>query len=406
MRRLPSILLLCACAVLSATAGTPRVRVGADVLFTGGMDLLAGKRVGVITNQSARCASGAHLVDELLRRGVHVTALFAPEHGIRGAEEAGRVVRDTIDVVTGLPVYSLYGAAHAPTQEMLSALDVLVYDIQDAGVRYYSFIATMIRSMEAAAARGIPFVVLDRPDPLGGLVVDGPVLPDSLRSFMGPLPVPVVYGLTPGELAAMANGEGWLRGGARVRLTVVPMEGWTRHMRWAETGLEWVPPSPNMRTPETSEVYPLTSLLEATNFSEGRGTPEPFLTIGAPFVTSSRSLANLLQGEGRGGMTASPVEFTPVSSKHRGVLCRGVRIQLSSVEEPVGRGLALLSLLHQAYPDSLTISPLSLARLLGDAGALHRLLRGENPREIAASWRPARDQYVLRSRMYRRYPDM
>lgn len=392
----------------SGFAGVPPVvLVGADVLCSSRMDLLAGKRVGVITNPSARLASGTHLVDALLERGVTVTVLFGPEHGIRGAAAAGSAVRDTIDAQTGLPVYSLYGAVRAPTPAMLERVDVLVYDIQDAGVRFYTYISTMTLSMEAAALRKIPFIVLDRPNPLGGLMVDGPVLPDSLRSFVGPLPIPVVYGMTPGELAAMANAEGWLRGGAHADLIVVPMEGWTRTMRWGATGREWIPPSPNLPTAEAAEAYPAMCFLEATNFSEGRGTPEPFLTFGAPFVESGERVVDVLSAAGLKGVTFRPCEFTPTTSKHAGILCRGARIsmEISEVEEPVLTGLTILSTLQRAWPDSFRIARGTLTRLLGDASAFDRLRRGESPRSISADWKKGLDGYLRISKKYRQYPD-
>lgn len=408
MKRLASIVLLLGMAGMVVAGDTPRVTVGADVLLARRMDLLAGKRIGVITNHSARVASGAHLVDEFLRRGVRVTALFGPEHGIRGAADAGSHVRDTVDARTGLPVYSLYGATRAPTPAMLDRVDVLVYDIQDVGVRFYTYISTMILSMAAAAPRGIAFIVLDRPNPIGGLVVDGPVLPDSLRSFVGPLPIPVVYGLTAGELATMANEEGWLRGGARANLTVVPMEGWTRRMRWEETGLEWIAPSPNMPTPETADVYPALCFLEATNFSEGRGTPEPFLTFGAPFVPAAEAVVDLIARLGLRGVTSRPSEFTPKTSKYAGILCRGARISMdpAQVKEPVRAGIAILSALKKSWPDSMRISRSSLARLLGDATVYDRLNAGEAPDSICASWESDLARYRLLSRKYRRYPEM
>jgi uncharacterized protein YbbC (DUF1343 family) len=399
---------LCVAFAGSVFAGGPSVvLVGADILCSSRMDLLAGKRVGVITNPSARLASGTHLVDALLQRGAAVTVLFGPEHGIRGSAAAGSAVRDTIDVQTGLPVYSLYGAVRAPTPAMLDRVDILVYDIQDAGVRFYTYISTMIFSMEAAALRGIPFIVLDRPDPLGGLMVDGPVLPDSLRSFVGPLPIPVVYGMTPGELAVMANAEGWLRGGAHADLIVVPMEGWTRGMRWGATGREWIPPSPNLPSAEASEVYPAMCFLEATNFSEGRGTPEPFLTFGAPFVQTGQRVVDVLSAAGLKGVIFRPCEFTPTTSKHAGILCRGARISMeaSEVVEPVFTGLTVLSALQKAWPDSFRIVRGTLTRLLGDASAFDRLRRGESPRSISAGWKKGLDGYLRISKKYRRYPD-
>ncbi|MEK9136788.1 MAG: DUF1343 domain-containing protein, partial [Bacteroidota bacterium] len=224
------------------------------------LNLVKGKKVGLITNHTGRLSSGQHLVDTLLAQGISVVALFGPEHGVRGEAAAGEKVGDTIDAKTGIPVFSLYGKTRTPTSDMLRDVDVLVYDIQDVGARFYTYISTMGLCMKAAIESGIPFIVLDRPNPLGGLKVEGPILEDSLKSFVGMYPIPLVYGLTCGELAMMINGEGWLATSAKADLTVVRMEGWTRSMLWDDTGLSWIRPSPNIPTPVTALVYPGTCL--------------------------------------------------------------------------------------------------------------------------------------------------
>jgi uncharacterized protein YbbC (DUF1343 family) len=401
---LPLLLLLL---YLPAHSGfpAPRVKAGDDVLLEKRLDMLRGKRIGLITNQTGRTASGEYLLDALIARNVAVTALFGPEHGIRGTGQAGEAVRDSVDGKTQIPVFSLYGPIRKPTPSMLANVDILLFDIQDVGARFYTYLSTMGLCMEAAAEKGIPFVVLDRPNPLGGRLTDGPVLPDSLRSFVGMFPLPVIYGLTIGELAAMANGEAWLAGGLRVDLTVIPMEGWTRGMLWEDTGLPWVPPSPNIRRPETALVYPATCYMEATNISEGRGTEDPFHIIGAPFI-DGREFALVLSAEGLTGLRVREVRFTPASSKYRGVGCSGVRMEfmMSDSLRPVSVGIHIISILERTYGDSLTVNRRGLSRLLGDPEALDLIAAGKSPAFVAARWEPALRAYRDRASKYLIYP--
>jgi len=405
-RLIPLLLLLPLSPTLSSSLPDHPVRVGADVLLEKRLSVVRGKRIGLITNQSGRTSSGEHILDALLRRGIHVTALFAPEHGIRGTGEAGEAVADSIDAITHIPIYSLYGRNRKPTPSMLAGVDMLLYDIQDVGARFYTYVSTLGLCMEAAAGKGVPIVVLDRPDPLGGLLTDGPLLPDSLRSFVGKFPLPVVYALTAGELAEMANGEGWLTGGVRADLTVIPMEGWTRAMRWDDTGLRWSPPSPNIRTPQAALVYTATCYLEATNVSEGRGTESPFQIIGAPFV-DGRDPDGLLSLSHPGAVLVRDTVFTPASSKFSGEKCSGVRIDfiMSDSLRPVRIGLRILSLLKKTCKDSFMVDRAGLSHLLGDPEALGLIVRGESPDAISARWEPALAAFRVRASMYHIYPE-
>jgi len=395
-------------ALLQQPAGfqPPRVKTGAQVLLEHRLSLLSGKRVGLITNHTGRLASGELLLDALVRSGITVTALFGPEHGIRGTSGAGETVADSLDRATGIPVYSLYGRIRKPVPAMLERVDVLVYDMQDVGARFYTYLSTLGLCMEAAAEKGIPFVVLDRPDPLGGDLVDGPVLPDSLRSFVGAFPIPVVYGLTAGELASMANGEGWLARGERAELTVVRMEGWTRSMRWEQTGLPWVPPSPNIRRPGTQFIYPATCYLEATNISEGRGTGEPFHIIGAPFLRVGE-LSRLIRGSHHDDIAVVDTVFTPGESKYRGVTCTGVHLEVVSEDSirPVAAGLGILSALVRSCGDSLSVNRRGLARLLGDPDAIDLLRQGKRVGEIARRWEAPLRAFREKSAVYFAYPE-
>jgi uncharacterized protein YbbC (DUF1343 family) len=266
---------------------------GIEVLLRDSLSLIRGKRVGLITNQTGRDRQGRSDIDLLYRApGVKLVALFAPEHGIRGTADAGSTIASDTDRATGLPIYSLYGAVHAPTPEMLRGIDVLVYDIQDAGVRFYTYISTMGLSADAAGAAHIPFVVLDRPDPLGGDRVEGGVLDTAYRSFVGEYPIALRYGLTPGELLRYLVGTGWVH----AQVHVVPMDGWRRAMRYDQTGLPWVSPSPNLQSMDELLVYPGTVFFEGTNLSEGRGTEYPFLQIGAGWLTDAHDVARELNG--------------------------------------------------------------------------------------------------------------
>jgi len=381
-----------------------RVMLGSEVLIRQHLDRLSGKRVGLITNQTGELPEGGSLAEALVKHGVALVALFSPEHGSRGTEKAGEAVSDTSDPLTGIRVFSLYGATRKPTSEMLRGIDILLYDLQDVGVRCYTYISTMGLAMEAASEAGIPFLVLDRPDPLGGLRVEGPVMEDSLRSFVGRYPIPFVYGLTCGELALMLAGEGWLETATMPRVDVIRMEGWRRRMLWDDTGLAWIPPSPNIPDAATALIYPATCFVEATAVSEGRGTPAPFKTIGAPFVDGellSRSLAST----GNSGIAIEPVSFTPGSSKHSGHLCRGIRVSVSSEVgyHAVPFGIHLLMILRDLYPSETDINRGSLGRLLGSAEAVRLIVSGGDPSRFEALCSTGVDSFIALSRPYRLY---
>jgi uncharacterized protein YbbC (DUF1343 family) len=388
---------------VSCDAGNS-VKPGNDVLVERHLSLLEGKRIGVITNHTGRLSDGRYLVDVLLEKRITIVALFGPEHGIRGEAAAGEKLDDTKDEKTGIPVFSLYGPTRKPTPAMLENVDVLVYDIQDVGARFYTYISTMGLAMEAAAERGIPFIVADRPNPLGGDLIDGPVMEDSLTSFVGMYRLPVVYGLTCGELANMINGEGWLGNGKTCQLTVIRMEGWSRAMRWEATGLTWIPPSPNIPTPAVALVYPATCIIEATNISEGRGTENPFATIGAPFINAA-VLADAMSRLGLQGVQFHPATFTPGTSKFKGIPCSGITLE---VTDPLRYrpSYTALSLLHQTrslYPDKFTLSRSSFLRLMGSEQVYNGFIRQDSPGKIEEGWSENLRKYRARSAPYRLY---
>lgn len=394
MKRIAAIVIpLC---LLSVFPASGQVKTGADLLFRQYFHLIDGKRVGLVTNHTALLSDGTHLADAIFKNSrTKLVALFGPEHGIRGDAPDGKSIQAGRDAKTGVPVYSLYGATNKPTAEMLKDVDVLVFDIQDVGVRFYTYVSTMSYAMEAAAEHKIPFVVLDRPDPIRGVWVEGFVREDSLRSFVGLQPIPIAYGMTIGELAEMFNGEGWLKDGVKASLTVVKMEGWKRTMWYDQTGLRWVKPSPSMATLRTAIVYPGTCFIEGTNLSEGRGTDHPFEYIGAPFI-DGRRWADALNSSGLKGVQFEPVDFTPQSlknitihPKYEGTKCSGIYVDVTDrdIYEPVKAGIYILSTAKKLFPDSLKWRGRYLDLLSGTGRLRPAIDAGVSPDRIVGMWK-------------------
>ena len=373
-------------------------RSGLDVMVERNFAPFAGKRVGLITNQTGVDHLGRRNIDLMRRAGIDVAALFSPEHGFGGREDQPDV-RDATDAATGIHIYSLYGATERPTVEVLRGLDVLVFDIEDIGARFWTYETTMFYAMEAAAQAGIPFFVLDRPNPIGGTHVEGPLLDASRTSFIGSIPgLPVRHGMTMGELARFANGEKKI--GAA--LTVIPMEDWRRGDWFDSTNLPWVNPSPNMRSLAAAILYPGIALLEgAKNFSVGRGTDAPFEQIGADFI-GGRELAAWLNSRQIPGVRAYPTSFTPSESNFRGVRIEGVRFQVTNRElfDATRLGLELAAALEKFYPGKIDFG--SCARLIGSDDVIQRLAAGDDAHTIQQSFADAvagfvalREKYLL-----------
>jgi len=365
-----------------------RVRVGAEILLEKHLHLLEGKRIGLLCNHTSVLPDKKHLVDTLLARGVNVTALFSPEHGIRGTVPHGVIIGDTIDENTGLKVYSLYGKRRKPSKAMVSEIDILMVDLQDVGARFYTYSMTMSDAMEAAFEHSKPFIVLDRPNPINGVDVEGPLLDSSLQSGVGRFPLPIRHGMTMGELARMFSGEGWIGSGSTYtpkdrQLTVIPMENWHRAMWFDETRLPWISPSPNMKYFSTAIVYPGSCLLEATNLSEGRGTFKPFEYFGAPWLNNSL-LAKELNSLDLPGVRFHPIIFTPQSTsqapspKYLNQRCNGIFIQVKDrrVFRPVTTALKILETLHETSPSMLAIDSTFFDKLLGTDRFRTSLLSG------------------------------
>jgi uncharacterized protein YbbC (DUF1343 family) len=359
-----------------AEVGTGKVLNGIDILQGNQYAPLAGKNIGLITNQTGRAVDGSTTID-LLRnsKACKVVALFSPEHGIRGIEEGN--VASSIDAMTGLPIFSLHGEIKRPTLEMLRGIDALVFDIQDVGARFYTYSTTMAYCMEEAARAKIPFYVLDRPNPIGGAIVEGPMLDADKTSFTGYMPMPVRHGMTVGELARYFNAENNIG----VDLHVISMEGWRRNYLFSDTGQLWVDPSPNIRNLLEELLYPGVCLLEGSNVSVGRGTDRPFELIGAPWI-EPRRLAAELNAAHVPGIKYVPQFFTPSTDTNRGLKCGGVNLVVSDPEKlnSVLLGMTLISVLHKLYPREFEID--KTLRLLGNERALQALKAGQAPAEI------------------------
>ena len=355
---------------------------------------LHGKRIGLVTNPTGVDRSLAGSVDLLARHpDLRLVALFGPEHGVRGDVQAGERVASTRDDATGLPVHSLYGEHREPTPEMLQGIDALLFDIQDVGARFYTYPYTLAGVMRAARRAGIPVVVLDRPNPIGGIGVEGPVLEAEYASFVGMFPIPVRHGMTIGELARLFNAEF----GIAADLHVVPVRGWRRDHAEPGRALPWVPPSPNMPTPDTALVYPGTALFEGTNVSEGRGTTRPFEIVGAPFVDAD-ALAARMNALGLPGVRFRPAWFTPVFSKHAGALCGGVQLHVTDRDafRPFRTGLALLVAIRASYPhdfEFLAGDPPFFDKLVGNGWIRQAIVDGESLDAIEARWQPGLQRF-------------
>lgn len=380
---------------------------GIDVLEQRDFDILQGKRVGLITNHTGRSRDGRSTIDILHRApGVRLAALFSPEHGIRGSQDVK--LPSGIDSATGLPIHSLYGASCRPTPEMLRGLDILLFDIQDIGTRFYTYIGTLSLAMEAARKAGIPFVVLDRPNPIGGLAVGGAIpafsLPEKINgcgSITLIHPIPTRHGMTVGELARLFKAEF----GIGSDLTVIPMLGWQRSQYYDRTALAWLNPSPNMKSLAAAILYPGSGILETTTLSVGRGTEHPFQMYGAPWVDAGAVTANLERRE-IPGLSFTPCSFVPGTPghPHKGKTCFGVKVTITDREklDPIQAGLHLVQAFYEVHPD-LFRSYEGFATEVGDK-EVWTLLTGKKikPEVVADRWkadlerfRRVRERYLL-----------
>jgi uncharacterized protein YbbC (DUF1343 family) len=369
---------------------------GIDVLVAQRFAPLAGKRVGLITNQTGIDRNRHNTIDLLAHApGVKLVALFSPEHGIRGTFDDR--VSSTTDEATGLPVYSLYGETERPTDAMLAGLDVLVFDIQDAGVRFYTYITTMGYAMETATAHHLPFYILDRPDPLGGERIEGPMLDRDRTNFVGYFPMPVRMAMTLGEMAKMFNVQKKIG----CDLHVIRIQNWQRRVWFSDTGLPWVNPSPNLRSAEAEILYPGLEILQAGGVSVGRGTARPFELLGAPWIRGEELAADLNR-RAIPGVRFDPEKFTPDSGLYKGELCEGVRVVLTDRDalQTMRMGIEIASALGKLYPGKFDAA--KMIELVGNSATIHQLVAGGDPSAIVANWnkdleafRKVRAKYLL-----------
>lgn len=359
-----------------------RVQTGLDVLEAEKFAPLRGKHVGLITNHTGVDLQGKTTIELLAHAaGVHLVALFSPEHGIAGHAEEN--VASSKDPSTGLPIFSLYGEQRRPTEEMLKGLDALVFDVQDAGVRFYTYTATMGYCMEEAAKHGIAFYVLDRPNPLNGEIVEGPMLDADKTDFVAYFSIPVRYGLTIGELAQLFNTENHIN----CDLHVIPMKNWHRNYFYESTSVRWIPPSPNLRTLKGSILYPGLEILQNAGVSVGRGTETPFEEFGAPWINGGE-VAEVLNARNLPGVYFVNQPFIPVSGLYSGQHCGGVGIRVTdrAVVRSMRVGLEIAALLLKKYPDNFDVA--KTVFLLGNDATVQQLKAGTPPGQIIASWAP------------------
>ncbi len=365
-----------------------------------------GKRLGFLTNGSARTAAGMHDVDYLLSvEGTTVSTFFAPEHGFRGDLADGHKIGDHIDEKSGIPVVSLYGQRKAPEDQHLQNVDMLVFDIPDVGVRFYTYVWTMTHAMESCAKNGKPFVVIDRPNPINGVTVEGAVNTKDL-GLIGRIGegeefgVATRHGLTAGELATLWNQEHM---NPKVDLKVIKAKNWTRDQWWDETGRDFIAPSPNMRTLACATIYPGTCIFEGTNLNEGRGTSAPFEMIGAPFIDGQKWAADL-NARNLPGVKFEAITYTPDSRRFKGEKCGGVRVVVSDREalEPVRTGIHMLHSIVKLYPEQVKITDYA-GRLMATPDLAERI-RSEEPDAIVQSWEPGLEKYKAVRQKYLLYP--
>ena len=381
------------CALAKRTSAHPRVLSGADVLAEDGFARLKGTRVGLITNQTGVTNAGTRDIEALSRaRGLTLRAIFSPEHGLHG--DVNESVAPGIEPVTGLHFFSLYGETRRPSAAMLDGVDAVVFDVQDSGARFYTYVTTMAYAMEEAARRGIDFYVLDRPNPISSAVVQGPIMDADLKSFTGYFPLPTRHGMTVGELAEMFNQENHI--GAR--LHVIKMRGYERAEWFDQTGMRWMPPSPNLRTLTEATLYPGVAMIEGANVSVGRGTDTPFELIGAPWIDSAALLSYLDQRK-IPGVSFQSADFTPSADSYSGQSCRGVRISLDdrlALDSPA-LGIELIAALHHLYKDDFKID--ATLSMVGSRRTLDEIKSGVDPKQIVAGWQPELENFrIMRAR--------
>ncbi len=391
-----------------SSIAAPQVRTGLENLLENHLNLIQGKRLGVLANQTSVDSRGRHIVDLLSAHAQVVTVLFGPEHGFMGDVEDAAEISNT--VYNDIQLYSLYGEFLSPTPKMLRDVDVLVYDIQDVGVKFYTFISNLFLAMHAAKREQIPIVVCDRPNPVNATIVSGAITNPAFSSFVGVFPLPIRYGMTVGEIAALFNSESYGGFALGIDLTVIPMTGYTRDMWYDETGVPWVVPSPNMPTLETAVIYPGMCLMEGTNLSEGRGTDSPFLTIGAPYI-NAKDWLEAIPEEVLGGVKAESVEFYPKSipgvvttPKYKDEKCFGLHFTVTDRDrlEPIRLAVVVLCAAQKLYPEEFKMTKY-LDKLWGNEDLRAMVFEGYDYLAIMETCKPGIDRFKEVRKKYLRY---
>ncbi|MCH8326522.1 MAG: DUF1343 domain-containing protein [Bacteroidetes bacterium] len=398
------IIFLCAVVSLQCQTkkGNNKLITGADRLISDYSNLLINKKIGVVFNQTSRLSNGTQLLDTLSNL-YNVVAVFSPEHGFRGNIEAGKKYFDNKSDSSKIKFYSLYGSVKKPTKEMLKGIDILIYDLQDIGVRYYTYISTLFYVLEAAAENNITIIILDRPNPLNGSKIEGPILNKKFESFIGIAPIAVRYAMTTGELAKYFIGEGLNKNSSHLNLKIIKLKSWDRSKYFNYYyGNNWQKTSPNIPDLNTAIVYAGTCLIEGTNISEGRGTLHPFLQIGAPFINSNK-LIKEIEELNIGGVEFEPIKFTPKSipgismfPKYKDEECEGVKIILTNREKfnSVEFGIKLVYAINKLYPKLLKFRDNHFNRLIGNNTTIKKIKAGIKPGEIIQSWKKELNDFI------------
>ncbi|MFA6619279.1 MAG: DUF1343 domain-containing protein [Candidatus Neomarinimicrobiota bacterium] len=406
MKKLNSLIIV----LLTILVASCSMQTGLDVAAKNNFPMFDGKKIGIVTNHTALNKEGVHLVDLIHDSGNIVQAIYAPEHGFRGDAQAGEHFSDNVDSKTGAIIYSIYGRTRKPSKAMLKDVDILVFDIQDIGARFYTYISTMGEIMEAGAENNIPVYILDRPNPIGRMA-EGPIIEQDLYSFVGAYPIPVRHGMTVGELALMIKDQEWINKAKDLDLHIVKTEGWDPQKPYSVTKQNWVNPSPNIRNINEALVYPGTCFFEATNFSEGRGSDKPFEWVGAPFV-NSEELITTLEAKNIAGVELQAVSFVPTvpadkpfKPKFNEKECHGIAI---TVTDPMNYkalefGMHLIEVLLELYPDDFKISrPEWMHKLWGNRLAYEMFMQGDSANDIIKTYeneltqfKNIREKYLL-----------
>lgn len=377
------------------------VKPGLDLLLErkGSLSRLTGLNVGLVINHTSVTRSLEPSYLKLLEKGIRVKTILTPEHGLWGAYSAGEPVESESLPINGVKVQSLYGVRNRPTVEMLDGLDLIIYDVQDVGCRTFTYISTMLYCLEEASKNSIDFIILDRPNPLGGLTVEGPVLKEGLESFVGPYYLPLRYGMTPGELGLLYASEKGLKSPE-----VVAMSGWSRTMYYPDTGLPWIYPSPAIPTPATALLYPGMVLLEATNLSEGRGTYKPFEVFGAPWLRSEKVISTLKKRLGE-GCRAMEIRFIPSSSKYKGEVCKGIYLVTEDPRRvrPFEVAVNVIQSVLEIHPKELEVDHGKMDRLLGDSEVRRAILSGISVKEILIKLEDEQERFKAKIRKFLLY---